>query len=90
MCPGNTILSILQLREEVWRVFIKALRPLSEVHPEIPSLQSVTEALECQMALSDVEVLDEEAFFPLGSLEDPSRLYLWACQHDFQDPAVLN
>lgn len=52
--------------EEVWGVSVQTLLPPSKVLPEAASLQSVTEALECQVVLSDVEVFDEEDFLPLG------------------------
>lgn len=53
----------------MWRVSVQTLLPLSKVLPEAPSLQSVTEALACQVVLSDVEVFDEEEIsFPWGSL----------------------
>lgn len=74
----------------MWEVSVQTLFPLSKVLPEAPSLQSVTEALECQVVLSDVQVFDEEDLFPWGLWKILADFASGPAQHDFQDPTVLD
>lgn len=69
-------------------VSTETLLPPSKVLPEVSSLPSVTEVL---VLLSDVEVFEDEAFFPKGVLwEILADSASVPAEHDFQDPAVLD